>query len=280
MSFYDSTTVACSFPAFAFSGGRKLEANELRFRPFGISESDLDIDFTHPNTPALITRLLVLCCAERKDFVSNEFFWDLSVGKRLECLLWIANLGKADGFLFQFKCANEACRQELAFDLLLSEITEMQQKADETQLVSVNIADENFYFRKPSGRDQIAWQEKYWDETETAQMMISSLQVKDEKPIERLDDEAIVCIGEAMDEVDPLINFTCKVTCPDCGLVNDYEVDLTTFALNELQKAQRDLLKNVHLLASHYKWSEQQFFSVPHWRRQVYLSLIAKDSDR
>lgn len=280
MSFYDSTTAACSFPTLAFEGEKRF-AGKLRFRPFGISEDDLEIDFTHPNIPTLITRLLFQCCAEKKEVVSAELFWNLTVGKRLECLLCIANAGKADGFLFQFKCANEICRQDLAFDLLLSEIAQMQQKTDEVELVSVSIAEENFYLRKPLGRDQIAWQsEIYVDEIKTARTMIRSLRVKDEKPIECLDDEAIAVISEAMDEFDPLINFTCKVTCPDCGLVNDYEVDLTSFALNELQKAQRDLLKSVHLLASHYKWSEQQFFSIPHWRRQVYLSLIAKDLDK
>jgi len=52
-------------------------------------------------------------------------------------------------------------------------------------------------------------------------------------------------------------------------------IDLCDVALGALRRLQQQLLITVHQLASHYHWSEKEIFSVPAFRRQAYLNLIA-----
>jgi hypothetical protein len=58
-------------------------------------------------------------------------------------------------------------------------------------------------------------------------------------------------------------------------MANDIAIDLCEVALTTLRRLQRQLIVMVHRLASHYHWSEQEIFAVPHWRRKEYLELIA-----
>ena len=68
-------------------------------------------------------------------------------------------------------------------------------------------------------------------------------------------------------------DFSCRVSCGECGELNEYDIDLTETALGMLNRAQKQLVITVHQLASHYHWSEAEIFAVPDWRRQQYLEL-------
>src|ERR1043165_2127288 len=66
----------------------RYAADDLSLRPFGVYEGDLNVDFAQHSRPFLVTRLLeccTLCAADTP--VDQALFWDLPVGKRIECLL-------------------------------------------------------------------------------------------------------------------------------------------------------------------------------------------------
>lgn len=253
----------------------KYALQDLTLRPFGIDESDLAVDFSQKDVPALVTRILAQCAVFRETAAPTDFFLDLTVGKRLECLLKLAAGGELSAFFFSFKCG--ACEQDLEFELTLDEIAEMQAEADQSATVELKIDGKSYVFRKPLGRDQKVWQNSaFADETAAAQAMIGSLQIAPKKKSE-ISGEIFGLIDEAMDEADPLINFNCRVRCAECDAVNDFPVDLSEFALGALSRAQQRLLRTVHRLASRYHWSEKEIFAVPHWRRLKYLALIADE---
>jgi len=202
----------------------------------------------------------------------NDFFWNLTVGKRLEFLLRLAAGSGRTSFSFSFKCGG--CTQELEFELSLAEIAELQAEADLKETVKVEFEDKNYVFRKPCGHDQKNWQNSVFDDETAAQEMIRSLQIAPKRSAE-IGGKIFDLVDEAMDEADPLINFNCRVRCADCGSANDFPIDLCDFALAELSRAQQFLFSSVHRLASRYHWSEKEIFAVPHWRRMKYLALIS-----
>src|SRR5688572_15665252 len=89
------------FPLLYGSGSSTRR--EVFFRRFGIIEADLGHDFASPNRAALATRLLDACLIDPDLVLPQEFFRDLSVSKRIECLLVLA-LGGDDALRFPFKC--------------------------------------------------------------------------------------------------------------------------------------------------------------------------------
>lgn len=274
MSASDFQTAILPFPSIPRALAERYAVSEPGLRPFGIDESDLAVDFSKENVPDLVTRILAQCAVNRKKILPAGFFRELTVGKRLECLLRLAAGGEKTAFQFSFKCGS--CGQDLEFELTLDEIVERQAEADLTEMVEVVFENQTRVFRKPLGRDQESWRDAaFTDERVAALAMIQSLQIV--PPKFSVKGEDFDLIADAMDEADPLINFNCRVRCADCGALNDFPIDLCDFALGELRRAQQFLLRAVHLLASHYHWSEKEIFAVPHWRRVKYLALIANE---
>jgi hypothetical protein len=271
------------FPLLPEAIRARRAVEDLAIRPFGICEGDLNIDFNQPNRPLLITELLYLCTVGKRK-MPTEFFWELSIGKRVQCLLTLALAGRGNDFELQFKCQEKSCNQGLEFELSLSEIAELQQQADDRENVSVEFNGKRVELRLPTGLDQLAWLKKsYKDEDEAAFEMISALapgQSEKAFVFNGQRREWVEAISDAMADSDSLVNFNVNALCPDCGLENQFGVDLESLALKRLRAAQKEMLAMVHRLASRYHWSEREIFSVPQWRRSFYLSLIDKDDDK
>lgn len=242
------------------------------FRRFGIIEDDLRADFAATNRAALATRLLNVCAVDPDRVLPEDFFRELSVGKRIECLLVLALGGADDALRFPFKCFG--CGEELELELTLAEIAALQSEADATVIVGVDVAGRRMKFRKLSGHDQeMLAGAVFSDEYEAATEIIGKLAV-DPDALERLAARDVESIEEAMEAADPLVSFDCRVDCGECGQQNDHELDLFETALDMLRRTQRRLVLSVHRLASTYHWSEREIFAVPEWRRQQYLELI------
>lgn len=268
------TSATIPFPSI--SGGLVSGTSAARggLRRFGTEEDDLGIDFALGDSAGLVTLLLGQCLVDPEGVLPLGFFRELSVGKRLECLLALAAGGDTSGFHFPFHCVG--CGQEIELELSLDEIAEMQSEADLIDIVEIEIAGETRGFRKPLGRDQEKWAGMaFIDEKEAASAMIGTLAVHPFEWEVVLDDTDLGLIDEKLDEADPLVNFLCNVGCGECGHPNEFRIDLCETALSILARSQKQLIVMVHKLATHYHWSEKEIFAVPHWRRLEYLDLIA-----
>ena len=267
-------TAAIPFPAFPAGLVPGPSAAGVGLRRFGTEEDDLGVDFARGDPAGLVTRLLGQCLVDPEGILPPGFFRDLSVGKRLECLLTLAAGGDTAGFHFPFHCAG--CGQEIELELTLDEIAEMQSEADLIDTVEIEIAGETRGFRKPLGRDQERWAGMtFIDEGEAASVMIGTLAVHPFEWEVVLPGTDLGLIDEKLDEADPLVNFLCDVGCGECGQPNEFRIDLCEIALSMLARSQKQLIVMVHKLATHYHWSEKEIFAVPHWRRIEYLDLIA-----
>ncbi len=265
------TSALIPLPGFPRGIGPDVSAG-VGLRRFGIFEGDLDIDFASVNRAALATRLLESCAVDLTFVLPEGFLRELSIGKRIECLLVLGAGGPDSALGFPFKCAG--CGEEIELELTLREISEMQHGADLTDTVGVDIGGRRIDFRKPTGRDQEMWSRmKFIDECDAARGMIATL-AELSWPLEAIQTEELSAVEEVLEEADPLVNFSCSVSCGECGKLNKHEIDLMETALGMLNRAQNQLIVAVHRLASHYHWSEKEIFAVPDWRRQQYLELI------
>ena len=241
----------------------------LRLQRFGSDGAHLAVDFGDPCEPRLVTDVLAACARDDQERpLSHDVLWDLEVGQRIELLLRLAALdaGSGDGLDIELRCAAPNCRAFLEFTLAIPELA-----AGETTPSPLRHAGSDYRLRRPTARDQLAWlQRSFGDESEAVAGMAASLLDMESEP----DAALIATVEETLERIDPLVRFSVRLDCPDCGLRQEREMDLAALALRRLRRAQDGLLKQVHRLARHYHWSESEILALPAWRRERYLALI------
>jgi hypothetical protein len=264
------------FPSLPKTVQARHSSNDLALRPFGIYETDLNLDFDHTPRPQLVTRILECCTRHvRNESVETGFFWQLPIGKRIEGLLTLFSSATGTGaeISIAFRCPNRQCAKESQVEITVSEIAEVQEQAYRNETVAVEAATEKLTLRRPTGNDQLSWlAADYGDQQSATKAMLATLLLDGEQRL--LKDEWVSLAEQVLDEQDPLVNFSFKAGCSWCEEETLVEIDLEEVSLQALRKAQVRLLSAVHRLATRYHWSEEQIFSVPSWRRSYYLRLI------
>ncbi|NLU68203.1 hypothetical protein [Streptomyces sp. HNM0574] len=82
-------------------------------------------------------------------------------------------------------------------------------------------------------------------------------------------------LAEAAEQADPAAEITLDIACPECGVTTPAELDIASYLWTELDAWARDVLLDVHLLASAYGWSEPEILALSPTRRRYYLELCA-----
>jgi len=82
-------------------------------------------------------------------------------------------------------------------------------------------------------------------------------------------------IAEAVEAADPGADLALNVACPECGEATRAELDIASYLWTELDAWARDVLLDVHLLATAYGWSEPDILALSPLRRRYYLELCA-----
>ncbi|WP_406264300.1 hypothetical protein OHT93_04040 [Streptomyces sp. NBC_00191] len=82
-------------------------------------------------------------------------------------------------------------------------------------------------------------------------------------------------LAELAEQSDPAADVTLNVACPECGEATPAELDITSYLWTELDTWARDLMLDVHLLATAYGWSEPAILALSPLRRRYYLELCA-----
>lgn len=274
------------FPEVPRSVRERFAAEPLSLRPFGISAEDREVDFTETPRPVVETQILWRCTqnggGERPP---EDFFWELEIGKRTQCLLIIAALSeKVQVLTIELRCSNPECGQELEFDFSLEELMKLHPDDTMEKGIAVKIGADEFVFRRPLGRDQLDWLNRSFSDAETAaRVMAETLSVGDRKPqweSRGFGEDRMQAVNAAIAASDPLVGFQLRIECPDCGREDVHVPDLGALALGRLQGAQNRLLETIHALASRYHWTEEQILAIPPWRRSRYLSLMAREDGR
>ncbi len=92
----------------------------------------------------------------------------------------------------------------------------------------------------------------------------------------RLPAAVIEALTERLRRADPLADIQLALNCPACQHAWSADFDIASFYLAEVGAWARRTLKEAHLLARAYGWTEQEIFSMSAWRRQFYLNCISE----
>jgi hypothetical protein len=252
------------------------EDRPVALRAFGSDMRDLAVEFAGVTRPRLVTSLLACCSQTRGGGPPPEHaIWDLPLGTRIEAVVALAVGDSALPLVWRVRCRHAECGAEGELELRPAEITALAAQAHREKLVRLTIGARTAWLRRPTGADQRQWLDRGTDETApmTASLFVDPA-LEDLRAAGIALDEIGDSIDRAMEEYDPLVAFHLDVGCPECGRSTAQAPDLLAGALERLWLAQFDLIEQVHRLASHYHWTEEEIAQVPFWRRQVYLARI------
>jgi hypothetical protein len=81
-------------------------------------------------------------------------------------------------------------------------------------------------------------------------------------------------IAATASSLDPLAEIELKLDCPECAFSWQSPFDIVSFLWSELDAWARRMLREIHILASYYGWSEADIIALSPQRRLRYRELI------
>jgi hypothetical protein len=95
-----------------------------------------------------------------------------------------------------------------------------------------------------------------------------------EIPTEKLPPEVVARLAEKMAQADPQAEMQFAFRCPACGHTWQELFDIVSFFWTEINACALRLLREVHILAATYGWSETEILRLSPQRRSAYLQLL------
>lgn len=232
---------------------------QLELRRYGARASDLDVDLDQP-IRALACAEVVAACASPALAAAQVAGVPVSV--RVRAALRLAALETPDSEQV-LRC--HSCNDELAVSLPLATLA-----SDDGEPVAAVEVD-GVRVRVPTGADQASWARRGG----FSPALLGELVESGEPPSQPA---FLAAVESGLADVDPLVEFAVRTACPACGAGVSAPVDLEAVALAPLRRVKRDLIADVHRLASVYHWSEEAILALPAHRRAAYLELVGGDA--
>jgi hypothetical protein len=104
--------------------------------------------------------------------------------------------------------------------------------------------------------------------------LLSADENGEERTVADLPNHITSAIAEGMASSDPLGDVQITLTCPACAHQWQAAFDILSFFWIEINAWAQRILREVHLMASTYCWSEADILALSPWRRQAYLQMV------
>jgi hypothetical protein len=208
-----------------------------------------------------------------------ELTWDklaaLSIGQRDARLLTLRERTsgpRLNGFV---ECPR--CAERLEFDLAVAElrVSEDRDMGEEAwELVTGGLA---LRFRLPNSGD-LATVSSCQDPTAARNLLVQRCVLEASRDgvavaASELPTDVIAELARRISECDPQAEVLLDLRCPTCDHAWQAPFDIVTFFWAELASQAKHLLREVHILARAYGWSEADVLDMSARRRQFYLKM-------
>lgn len=212
-----------------------------------------------------IDRALLLCSVVRDDIAPSELA-DLPLGAVNESLLLLRRDLFGETIRAHAPCP--LCAERLELSLEVGELVSVRDR----QLQARTWEDLGLSIRPPTCRDLAAVSSVRDAELAAAQILGRCCGISANDP--RLAGNG-AALETGLESVDPLSSIQIAVSCGACGRTSSILLDPGALLWEELGAAMRDLLSDVHALASTYGWTEGEILSLSRERRAAYLERAA-----
>lgn len=221
----------------------------------------------------LHTRVLALLerVASFEEGEASELLRQLSIGDRAALMLHMRRLELGDSLDCTVACAS--CGKNMSVVLSAAELLDAKNPQPSASY-AIEACGFKLQVRPLTTLDQdmlvgIAQQ------NELEEALARSCIVESNMPLpEKLPHQLINTISSKLEEVDPLSYIILHLSCVECDHSFGASFNVEDFVYRELGIGLCDLESEVHWLAFHYHWSENEILSLPVRRRRRYISLI------
>lgn len=93
------------------------------------------------------------------------------------------------------------------------------------------------------------------------------------RPVSRLPADTLAAVVQRMGEADPQADVHTALSCAACTHTWRARFDIVSFFWSEIESWAYGILREVHLLASAYRWREADILALSPGRRRVYLEM-------
>lgn len=231
----------------------------------------------HRGTPSAlaVTHLLSACLLRLDDTPpSRGLVRRMLVGDRDYLMLQLRRMTLGENISAVLVC--QACHAKMDVDFKVSDVqVDRHLQTALTYRLELHQGEEfgrTVRFRLPAGADQ---EDILVPSADNAADALLSCCLIDDGGVPLSAQERTTVI-DAMEQLAPRIDLELDITCPECGHTFLEPFDTTVFFLREMSVNGEQLLREVHLLAYHYHWSETDILSLTRARRRAYLALLSE----
>lgn len=218
--------------------------------------------------------LLLLSAAGRGDSLTD--LARRTIGERDSALLTLRE--QLFGQRIQCLTSCEACGESIEIDLRTNGIRADCGRPDstyETEAGGIVVT-----FRLPNSEDLLAVEQVASGDAAEKQLLtrcvIAARALDSGAAIDAaaLPTALVLAVDERMGELDAQAQVVLDMTCPACERRFSAPFDIVAFLWTELERWARAMLREVHLLATAYGWTEREVLALSPTRRQAYLEWI------
>ncbi len=257
---------------FPLPGGLVLQPdhllNKASLRPLSGHEEEWLA--RHPGMPsaARVTWLLTACLLSLDDHpVTRDLVRQLLVADRDYLILQLRRLTLGENIQAVMPCPS--CNNKMDVSFQVSDVP-VEARPQSTSSYTLQLSDRNVSFRLPTGGDQEA---VLRTKLEEAAAELLKRCILDDGGRQLSADECDTVIA-FMERVAPQLDLELDLKCPECSKQFLAPFDTTAFFFEEMALKDEELLREIHVLAFYYHWSETEILRLERNRRRAYLRLL------
>lgn len=222
--------------------------------------------------PLTIRALLLL--REVQPHAEPETLAQLSIGHRDAHLLSLRELLFGSRFECLTRCGH--CDELIELNFQADDIRAEHAQPGLTH--HLETGGYNVTFRLPDSTDLLAIEgeidPKHATQALLARCVLDVTGEADLPAVADINDGMAYAIGARMSELDPQAEVVLELACPVCQCRWQVPFDIVSYLWSELDAWARSVLREVHVLARAYGWSESEIVALTPLRRRFYLDLI------
>jgi hypothetical protein len=214
--------------------------------------------------------LLAAACDTRSESLAG-----LTIGQRDSCLLTLREWTFGSRMSGVLTCPGCGQGLELTFDA--AEVR-ADVPADGGRAASLAMAGYDVQFRPPNSTD-LAVAAGESDPERLRELLLERCVLAashDGEPVsaDRLPPEIVEAVAAGLAQADPQADVELAVSCGSCSHSWRTAFDIVSFFWNEVDAWAGRILREVHTLASAYRWAERDILALSPRRRQLYLEIV------